>query len=91
MLRYKPFKENVDKTFVSWQEVSVHPYCLGHTNWSEFVGDIYFIFSLRGHSKYPPSQLEEIPADSLRQCRMKTGKVKVREVLYPANLMGLIV
>ena len=55
--------------------------------------DIYFIFSLRGHSKYPASQLEEIPADSFSLCRMKTGKVKVREVerLYPANLMGLIV
>ena len=54
-------------------------------------GDIYFISSLRGHSKYPASQLEEIPVDRFSLWRMKRKKIKVREVLYPANLMGLIV
>ena len=72
LLRYKPFKENVDKKSLP---ISIVLLTLIGRNLS---ADIYFIFSLRGHSKYPASQLEKIPADSFSP-GWRREKVKVRE------------
>ena len=91
LLRYKPCKENVDKKFVWWQEVSAHLYCLGHTNWSEFVGwHLFYFFSPR------PLKISSVSTrwNSCRQFQFvqdEDGKKLKSERLYPANLMGLIV